>query len=68
MDYFIHLKIQEACKLLVLSRLSISEIAYELGYEDPYYFSRIFKKVMGTSPLQYRSHPRIEQFESLVQS
>jgi AraC-like DNA-binding protein len=68
MDYFIHLKIQEACKLLVLSRLSISEIAYELGYEDPYYFSRIFKKVMGTSPLQYRNHPRAEQFEALEQS
>lgn len=63
MDYFIHLKIQEACKLLFLSRLSISEIAYELGYDDPYYFSRIFKKVMGSSPMQYRNNPRSEVIE-----
>lgn len=68
MDYFIHLKIQEACKLLFLSRLSISEVAYKLGYEDPYYFSRLFKKVMGTSPLQYRNNPRTELFEPLSAS
>lgn len=54
MDYFIHLKIQHACTLLSLTARTIQDIAYEIGYEDPYYFSRLFKKVIGVSPRQYR--------------
>lgn len=60
MDYFIHLKIQTACKLLYLTRMTVREISFELGYDDPYYFSRLFKKVMGLSPVQYRDKPRGE--------
>jgi AraC family transcriptional regulator, arabinose operon regulatory protein len=58
MDYFIHLKIQHACKLLFLTRMTVREIGYELGYEDPCYFSRLFKKIVGISPIQYRNKPR----------
>ena len=54
-DYFIHVKMQRACTLLTLQPKTINEIAYELGYEDPYYFSRIFKKVVGVSPNYYRA-------------
>lgn len=57
-DYFIHLKMQHACALLALSQRSIHEIAAELGYDDPYYFSRTFKKVMGISPREYRQSPK----------
>ena len=57
MDYFIHLKIQHASALLALTDKSVHEIAYEIGYQDPYYFSRIFKKVMGVSPQRYRELP-----------
>jgi AraC-like DNA-binding protein len=53
-DYFIHLKMQKACQLLYSPTLKIKEIAYTIGYDDPYYFSRIFKKLMGLSPEQYR--------------
>lgn len=53
-DYFIHLKMQRACTMLLLTRKAIREIAYEIGYDDPYYFSRIFKKVIGLSPQHYR--------------
>jgi Transcriptional regulator containing an amidase domain and an AraC-type DNA-binding HTH domain len=53
-DYFIRLKIQKACSLLDLSDLSIYEIAAQLGYEDQYYFSRSFRKIMGMSPSSYR--------------
>ncbi|MEH6446474.1 MAG: AraC family transcriptional regulator [Oceanospirillaceae bacterium] len=53
-NYFIHLKIERACHLLDISTKSIKEISFNLGYEDTYYFSRIFKKVMGISPKQYR--------------
>lgn len=54
-DYFIQLKIQRACHLLDRSSLRIKEIALNVGYDDPYYFSRIFKKTMNVSPKEYRS-------------
>lgn len=53
-DYFIHLKMQHACMLLSVTRKTVREIAWEIGYDDPYYFSRIFKKVIGMSPRRYR--------------
>jgi AraC family transcriptional regulator, arabinose operon regulatory protein len=54
MKYFIHLKIQRACRFLTLTQLSIKEISSNLGFTDQYYFSRTFHKVMGTSPVSYR--------------
>ena len=53
-DYLIRLKIQHACRLLILSRKTVREIGSEIGYDDPYYFSRIFKRVIGISPNHYR--------------
>lgn len=53
-DYFIHLKMQKACQLLCINKAKIKEVALDLGYEDPYYFSRLFKKYMGLSPEQYK--------------
>lgn len=46
--------LEEARKELAYSGKSIKEIAIELGFEDPYYFSRLFKKVSGISPDVYR--------------
>jgi len=54
MKYFIHLKIQRACRFLTLTPWSIKEISSRLGYADQYYFSRIFHKVIGTPPAMYR--------------
>lgn len=53
-NYFLHLKIERACHLLDISTKPIKEISFNLGYEDTYYFSRLFKKIMGISPKQYR--------------
>ena len=53
-EYFIHLKMQRACRFLTLTQLSIKEVAARLGYGDPYYFSRVFRKVMGLPPAEYR--------------
>jgi len=54
-DYFIRLKIQRACELLETTNLKIREISRRLGYKDQYYFSRIFKKIIGISPNRYRA-------------
>ncbi len=53
-DYFIHLKMQKACQLLYAHDDKIKAVAADLGYDDPYYFSRIFKKYVGSSPEAYR--------------
>lgn len=53
-EYFNHLKIQQACQYLLFTHLRVKEIASELGIDDPYYFSRMFTKVMGMSPNTYR--------------
>ena len=54
-EFFIHLKMQEACKLLKSGQMYVYEAAAALGYEDQYYFSRIFKKVVGVSPRDYQN-------------
>ena len=53
--YFTHLKVRMACRLLDLTRKPVKVVAIETGYSDPYYFSRVFKKVMGISPEKYRA-------------
>lgn len=53
-DYFNHLKIQKACKYIQFTEDRMKEISYNIGINDSYYFSRLFKKLMGMSPLQYR--------------
>lgn len=54
MDYFIQLKIKKACELLYASKIKIKDVAQYVGYDDPYYFSRLFKKHMTLSPEQYK--------------
>ena len=53
-DYFIQLKVQRACRLLDNSGWMIADVARELGFDDQFYFSRVFRKVMGMSPAEYR--------------
>lgn len=52
--YFLEIKVQYACKLLDSTGLNIKTISKTVGYEDQYYFSRLFKSTMGLSPTQYR--------------
>lgn len=48
--------IREARRNLVYTNLPVSTIAYELGYNDPAYFSRVFSKAIGMSPRKFRAH------------
>lgn len=54
MEYFNQLKIHKACSLLENTSRNIHDISYSLGIDDPYYFSRLFKKIVGIPPIQYR--------------
>jgi YesN/AraC family two-component response regulator len=53
--YFIALKIEKVKELLVYDELSLSEIAYRLGYSSVAYLSNQFKKVTGFTPSHFRS-------------
>ncbi|QAY68258.1 response regulator transcription factor [Paenibacillus protaetiae] len=54
-DFITRIRIEEAQALITEGRLSLKEISYSIGYKDPNYFSRVFKKVAGLSPSEYRS-------------
>lgn len=51
-------RITEAKKLLYFSDISISKLAKSIGYDDPFYFSKIFKKHTRYSPSQFRAMER----------
>ena len=53
-QHFIHLKMEHACYLLDITARTVQQIAFDLGYQDAYYFSRLFRKVVGVSPTDYR--------------
>ena len=53
-EYFNGLKMQRACQLLDFTDMRINEIASELAFEDQFYFSRLFRKITGMSPAEYR--------------
>ncbi|MFZ5757482.1 MAG: helix-turn-helix domain-containing protein [Pseudomonadota bacterium] len=57
-QYFIHLRMEHACRLLDMSDAPVHRIARQLGYDDPYYFSRLFRKVIGVAPSDYRQQAR----------
>ncbi len=48
-------RIEKAERLLLSQDLSVREVAKQVGYSDPYYFSRVFKKMTGVSPSHYRA-------------
>ncbi len=52
-DYFIHLKMQEAMRLLTNNAARVKEVAFALGYGDPLYFSRVFSRYTGMSPAAF---------------
>lgn len=58
LTYFNQLKVQQACRLLDFTHLRVNQICFKLGFDDPYYFSRLFRKVMGISPQAYRGTKR----------
>ncbi|MBV8324970.1 AraC family transcriptional regulator [Chryseobacterium sp.] len=61
-QYWIHQEIlTESKRLLVFTHLSVKEIAYELGYSDHTYFSRLFSKLENQSPSEFRNKNKNRQ-------
>lgn len=71
-DYVIQTRLSNAERWLRESDAPLKEIAEQIGYKDPYYFSRLFKKHKHCSPLQYRQqyhqHPMDASITSLTSS
>jgi AraC-like DNA-binding protein len=51
---FTRFKIQKAVQLLSHTDRPVKEISYELGFENPYHFSRVFRRICGTTPSTLR--------------
>ncbi|MDE7345718.1 MAG: AraC family transcriptional regulator [Muribaculaceae bacterium] len=59
LTYLNILKIKRACELIDNTDMKINQISYKLGFNDPFYFSRLFTKIMGKSPTQYKHTPKV---------
>lgn len=56
--YFNLMKIRKACVFLDTTAMKLNQISFKLGFQDPFYFSRLFTKIMGISPKAYRKQPK----------
>lgn len=54
-DYLTKIRIEKAKQLLEISSLKIYEIAHYVGYQNEKYFSKVFKKLVGLTPNEYRN-------------
>ncbi|MCS7460846.1 helix-turn-helix domain-containing protein [Paenibacillus doosanensis] len=57
-EYIQMKRIEEAKKLLTLTEYSLSDICARLNFNDQSYFTKVFKKVTGVTPLQFRKDPK----------
>ena len=58
-DYLINFRISRARELLQNPNASVTDIAYIVGFQDPSYFTRIFRRIVGMSPSRYREVNKI---------
>jgi AraC-like DNA-binding protein len=49
-DYLVNHRLKEACRLLANPAVTVTDVTYAVGFNDPSYFARIFKQRFGTSP------------------
>ena len=54
-EYLLHVRIKEACRLLEKPDVAVTDVAYLSGFNDPSYFSKVFKRYVGVCPSVYIS-------------
>lgn len=52
-DFLLRYRVQQACKFLAAPVANIADVAYNVGFSDPSYFTRIFKRFVGVAPSEY---------------
>lgn len=62
-EYLMRYRINKSAELLENSNLSVGEVAYSTGFSDQLYFSRVFKKYMGTPPSRYTGSGKREDMK-----
>ena len=62
-DYLNSLKVQYACSLLENTNLSIIDVSLSAGFDDQSYFTKVFKKIMGTTPKAWKNEHAHEKFK-----
>ena len=55
MQYIMSLRMNNAMNMLDNTKNNVTQISTAVGYENPHYFSRVFKKHTGMTPLEYRN-------------
>lgn len=55
-QYLLRQKMKHAANLLSDTQAKVQEVAYRLGFIDPFHFSRVFKRVFGVSPTEFHRH------------
>lgn len=60
MDYLIQVRIDRAQHLLADTDRTVAQICYELGIQSPAYFTRLFRRMVGVSPTQFRDSARAD--------
>jgi two-component system response regulator YesN len=55
-EYITEFRVEKAIELLCTTNLNTSEVAYRVGFNDPKYFTRIFKRSVGVTPSLYRRY------------
>lgn len=67
-EYLCKLRLTEARRLLENHVMSIADIGAAVGFDDPSYFARVFKRTMGLSPSDYRASLGREEFAESVET
>src|SRR5690606_25422982 len=65
-EFITQTRIHKAMELLKTTRYKTFEIAFEVGYQDQHYFSKIFKNITGMTPMEFRKQdgtPELSSFQ-----
>ncbi len=58
-EYLTEVRIKKAKELLRTTLLNSADVSYAVGYNDPHYFSYVFKKITGLSPTEFRAQGKV---------